>query len=110
MRRGVFLYIGSRLLQSIVVLWIIATILFLLFRLAPGSPTAAFITPTFNQEQQNALMERFGLDKSLGEQYVLYMRNLLQGDFGRSFFQARSVTELIQEVLPNTLYPTFASL
>jgi peptide/nickel transport system permease protein len=110
MRRGVLLYIGSRFLQSLVVLWIITTILFLLFRLAPGNAMAAFISPTFNQEQQQALMARFGLDKPLGEQYLVYLGNLLRGDFGDSFFQARPVIVLIREMLPNTLYLTFASL
>lgn len=110
MRRGVLLYIGSRFLQSLVVLWIIATILFLLFRLAPGNSMAAFITPTFDKEQQQALMARFGLDKPLGEQYLVYLGNLLRGDLGDSFFQSRPVIVLIQEMLPNTLYLTFASL
>jgi peptide/nickel transport system permease protein len=110
MRRGLLLYIGSRLLQSIVVLWVIATVLFLLFRLAPGNPMAAFIAPTFNEEQQRALVERFGLDKSLGEQYLAYLGNLVRLDFGSSFFQSRPVVELILEVLPNTLYLTFFSL
>ncbi|MCC7450631.1 MAG: ABC transporter permease [Anaerolineae bacterium] len=110
MRRGVLLYIGNRFLQSVIVLWVIITILFLLFRLAPGNPTAAFISPTFNEEQQKALMARFGLDKPLGEQYIVYMGNLLRGDFGDSFFQSRPVIQLITETLPNTLYLAFASL
>jgi peptide/nickel transport system permease protein len=110
MRRGVLLYIASRLLQSIVVLWVIATILFFLFRLAPGNPMAAFIAPTFNEEQQRALLARFGLDRSLGEQYILFLGNLIRGDLGDSFFQGRPVSELILQVLPNTLYLTFTAL
>lgn len=110
MRRGILLYIGSRLLQSIIVLWVIATILFLLFRLAPGNPMAAFIAPTFNEDQKQALLARFGLDKPLGEQYLLFLGNLLRADFGDSFFQSRPVVQLINGVLPNTLYLTFTSL
>jgi peptide/nickel transport system permease protein len=110
MRRGIGVYIGSRILQSLIVLWAIATILFLFFRLAPGNPMTAFIEPTFTAEQQASLMARFGLDKPLHEQYFIYLGNVLRGDFGDSFFYAQSVTSLIGEVLPNTLYLAFTSL
>ncbi len=110
MRRGVMLYIGSRLLQSLLVLWAIATILFFLFRLAPGDPTVAFIDPTFTEEQEQALRARFGLDKPLHEQYVIYLVNLTKGDLGDSFFYSKSVADLVLEMLPNTLYLSFASL
>jgi peptide/nickel transport system permease protein len=93
-----------------VVLWVIATILFLLFRLAPGDPTVAFIDPTFSEEQEQALRARFGLDKSLSEQYVIYLKNLAQGDLGDSFFRGATVSEMIMEALPNTLYLSFAAL
>jgi len=109
-RRGILLYIGGRLLQSLVVLWVIATILFLLFRLAPGDPTVAFIDPTFSEEQEQALRARFGLDKSLSEQYVIYLWNLVQGDLGDSFFRGATVSEMIIEALPNTLYLSFVAL
>ena len=110
MRRGILLYIGGRFLQSLAVLWVIATILFLLFRLAPGDPTVAFIDPTFSEEQEQALRARFGLDKSLSEQYVIYLKNLVQGDLGDSFFRGATVSEMIMEALPNTLYLSFVAL
>jgi peptide/nickel transport system permease protein len=109
-RRGILLYIAGRLLQSLVVLWVIATLLFLLFRLAPGDPTVAFIDPTFSEEQEQALRARFGLDKSLSEQYVIYLKNLVQGDLGDSFFRGATVSEMIMEALPNTLYLSFVAL
>jgi peptide/nickel transport system permease protein len=110
MRRGVLLYIGGRFLQSLLVLWMIVTLLFLLFRLAPGNPVAAYIDATFTEEQRDATMARFGLDRPLHEQYVLYLGNVLQGELGRSFFYGKTVAQLIGEVLPNTLYMTFAAL
>ncbi len=110
MRRGILLYIGGRFLQSLLVLWVIVTLLFLLFRLAPGNPVTAYIDSTFTAEQREATMARFGLDRPLHEQYVLYLGNILQGELGRSFFYAKTVTQLIGEVLPNTLYMTFAAL
>lgn len=110
MNRGAFAHLGGRLLQSLLVLWVVITLLFLLFRLAPGNPLVAYIDPTFTEEQQEALLRRFGLDKPLHIQYVFYLGNLLKGDFGDSFFQPRRVNEIIMEVLPNTLYLTFTAL
>ena len=111
MRSGILLYIGGRLLQSLFVLWVIATILFLLFRLAPGDPTVAFIDTTFTDEQEAAVRARFGLDKSMPEQYIIYLGNLVKGDLGDSFFTSgKTVTEMIIDVLPNTLYLSMTSL
>lgn len=110
MRRGILLYLGGRLFQSVLVLWVVVTILFLLFRLAPGNPLVAYIDPTFTEEQQQTLMHQFGLDQPLHIQYVVYLRNLLQGEMGDSFFQRAPVGELVMQVLPNTLYLTLTSL
>lgn len=110
MTRGVFVYLGGRFLQSLLVLLVVVTLLFLLFRLAPGNPLVAYIDPNFTEEQQEALLRRFGLDKPLPVQYLLYLGSLAQGEFGESFFQRKPVNEIIFEVLPNTLYLTFTSL
>jgi peptide/nickel transport system permease protein len=110
MRRGLIAYIGGRLLQSLMVLWVIVTILFLLFRLAPGNPLTAYIDTTFSAEQQAQLMARFGLDRPLHEQYFIYLGNLIRGDLGDSFRYGKTVIAAVLEVLPNTLYLTFTSL
>ncbi len=102
--------VGGRLLQLVFVLWAVATILFLIFRLMPGNPLAAYIDPTFTAEQQQALMERFGLDRPLWQQYFIYLGNLLQGDLGESFFYREPVGERVLALLPNTLVLTFTSL
>lgn len=102
--------IGGRLLQLVFVLWAVATILFLIFRLMPGNPLAAYIDPTFTEEQQLALMARFGLDRPLWEQYFIYLWNLVQGDLGESFFYREPVGERVLALLPNTLILTFSSL
>lgn len=102
--------IGGRLAQLIFVLWAVATILFLMFRLMPGNPLAAYIDPTFTEEQQQILMAKFGLDRPLLEQYFIYLGNLLQGELGDSFFYRQPVFDRIMELLPNTLVLTFSSL
>ena len=102
--------IATRLGERLLVLFIIATILFFMFRLMPGSPLVAYISPTFTGEQQAELMKSFGLDKPLPVQYANYMVNLVRGDLGRSFFYKKPVAELMGELLPNTLMLTVIPL
>ena len=101
---------ASRTFQLVLVLWAVVTILFLMFRLMPGNPLAAYIDPTFTIEQQEALMAQFGLDRPLWEQYFIYLGNLLQGELGQSFRYREPVAERILVLLPNTLVLTFSSL
>lgn len=111
MRRGVILYIGGRFLQSLLVLWVIVTFLFFLFRFAPGSPLAAYIDTTFTAEQEAALMARFGLDKPVYMQYFIYLGNLMRGELGESFTSSgQPVLDVLLDDLPNTLYLTITSL
>ena len=60
-----------RLGHMIFVLWAIATILFLMFRLMPGDPAAAYIDTTFTAEQRQQVLAGFGLDKPLPDQYAI---------------------------------------
>ena len=96
--------------QLLFVLWAVATILFLIFRLMPGNPLTAFIDPNFSEEQQQALRQQFGLDRSFLEQYLLYFWNLAQFELGESFFYRKKVAELVWQVFPNTLLLTFSAL
>jgi peptide/nickel transport system permease protein len=102
--------IAERLGHLLLVLWVIATLTFLLFRLMPGDPTLNFLSPTFTDETRAALLKSFGLDKPLWEQYMLYMGNLLRGDFGRSFLQDAPVASILWDALPNTIILTLVSL
>jgi peptide/nickel transport system permease protein len=102
--------LASRVVERLFVLVIVATMLFFMFRLMPGDPTVAYISPTFTGEQQAALMKSFGLDKPLSQQYVIYMANLLKGNLGDSFFYKKPVAQLMGELLPNTIMLTLTSL
>jgi peptide/nickel transport system permease protein len=102
--------IASRFVHTLLVLWAVATILFLIFRLMPGSPLAAYIDPTFTAEQQETLLRSFGLDRLHHEHYVIFLGNLLQGDLGQSFFYKRPVGEVIMAAFPNTIALTLSSL
>jgi peptide/nickel transport system permease protein len=100
----------ERLSHLLLVLWVIATLTFLLFRLMPGDPTLNFLSPTFTDEMRVSLLKGFGLNKPMWEQYLLYMGNLLRGDFGRSFLQNAPVSAILWDALPNTIILTFVSL
>lgn len=97
---------ANRFLHMVFVLWAVATILFFMFRLMPGTPLAAFIDSTLTEDQQLALIRQFGLDRPLYEQYWKFLVNLLQGDLGQSFFFKKPVTEVLFTVFPNTVLLT----
>ena len=92
------------------VLGAVATIILSMFRLMPGSPLTAFIGTTFTEEQHDLLVKKFGLDKSLFEQYLLFISNTLQGNLGLSFTYNKPVMGMILEVLPNSIILTMFSL
>ncbi len=107
---GLRQFIIRRVVQVLISLFIVATLVFLLFRLMPGDPTAAIVEPEMSAQAQQMLIERFGLDRPLHEQYLLYMRNLLQGDFGISFHYRVPVTRIIGTYLLNTLILMLTSI
>lgn len=94
----------------ILVLWAVATILFLIFRLMPGNPLVAFIDPTFSAEQAEAISRQFGLDQPLHVQYGLYLKNIATGNLGTSFFQKEPVLSILMDVFPNTILLTGTAL
>jgi len=96
-------YIIKRTIQIAITLFVVITILFFLFRVMPGDPTAFLLDPKMSPEAKEIIRKQFGLDKPLYVQYVLYVRNVLKGDFGTSFYYGVPVFERIKELLPNTL-------
>ena len=100
----------GRLGHLLLVLWVVTTLTFVLFRLMPGDPTLNFLSPSFSEETRAALLKGFGLDRSLWEQYLIYLGNLLRGELGMSFLQGKPVVTLLAEALPNTVILTLVSL
>ncbi len=103
-------HLRERLVHLLLVLWAVASLTFLMFRLMPGDPSLNFLSPQFNEEMRLALLRSFGLDKPLWEQYLIYFANILRGDFGVSFIQKRPVFDILFEALPNTVVLTLTSL
>jgi peptide/nickel transport system permease protein len=97
-------YIIRRILYTLFTLFGVATILFFIFRIMPGDPTAQVISPALDPVAQARLKEAYGLDKPLLVQYVLYLKNLAVLDWGRSFTSSRPVIDIMAYRFWNTIF------
>lgn len=97
-------YIIRRILYTLLTLFGVATILFFIFRIMPGDPTAQVISPALDPVAQARLKEAYGLDKPLVVQYLLYLKNLAVFDWGRSFTSSRPVVEILNYRFWNTIF------
>jgi peptide/nickel transport system permease protein len=105
-------YVIRRLLYAIPTLIAIATLTFLLTRLAPGDPVRLFTfgATDLTQADIEALRHQYGLDKSLPEQFVDYIISAARLDFGKSILYHKDAMGLLLERLPNTLTLAVAAL
>ena len=92
-------YILKRLVQGAVTVWFIATATFVAMHAVPGDPLRG--ERLANEQIRANLEARYGLDKPLLEQYVVYLGGMLRGDFGLSYVQQnRRVNDIIREHFP----------
>jgi ABC-type dipeptide/oligopeptide/nickel transport system permease component len=92
-------YSLKRLLQGIITVWFIASATFIAMHSVPGDPLANEKAVT--AEIRANLEAKYGLDKPILDQYLIYMGNLVRGDFGISFTQQnREVNDIIREHFP----------
>ena len=92
-------YIIKRVAMGIFSIFIVATVTFFVMNLVPGGPFVA--EKSISAAAQQALAEKYGLDKPLSVQYVNYMKSLLHGDLGLSLRQrGRTVNQIIASKLP----------
>lgn len=95
-------FILGRLLRGLLTLWLVMTAVFIVLRLS-GDPATIMLGPDSPPEAIEAFRQRNGLDDPLPVQYVRYLGNLVQGDFGDSLRDDRPVTELLRLRLGATL-------
>jgi peptide/nickel transport system permease protein len=96
-------YIVRRLFHTVIVLFAIMSILFVVFRLMPGDPTAVLVDSQLSDSDQKALLAQWGLDQPLPVQFWRYLRNLFRGDFGMSFYYRQPVMQVLSGSIWNTL-------
>lgn len=103
-------YIIRRLLQMVPVILGITLIVFILVR-ASGDPVLILLPDDATQEQVELFRRALGLDRPILEQYVIYLGNLVRGDFGMSLrFLNQPVFDIVMERLPATLQLAAAAL
>src|SRR2546430_1919028 len=97
-------YIIKRTAFALVTILVAVSLNFVLFRLAPGTAVSNLSrVPHATQELRQALKRQFGLDKSRGEQYVIYLQQLAHGNLGVSFENQQPVSTNLKTAILNTL-------
>ncbi|MEL6522559.1 MAG: ABC transporter permease [Pseudomonadota bacterium] len=102
--------VGARLLQAIPVVIGVVVITFVLTRALPGDPAAYFAGDAADEASIQQVREALGLDKSLPQQFVVYVGDLLRGDLGTSLSTGQPVLSDLARRLPASLELTLAAL
>ncbi len=95
-------YVIMRVGWAIIALWAVSILVFGLARIT-GSPTDTLLSFEATDEQRELMEAYWGLDKSLPEQYGVFIGNIFKGDLGDSFKWRQPVTDLVRDRFPNTI-------
>ena len=95
--------IAARLLQIVPTFLLIGVVVFVLARLLPGDPVSAMLGDRASDEAVNRLKQQMGFDRSIFEQFVIFLQSAVKGDLGTSIAFRVPVTQVIAERLPVTL-------
>jgi dipeptide transport system permease protein len=100
----------TRSLTTLVTLFGVAVIVFVVIRVAPGDPISMMLPPGASQADIDRLRAFYGLDKSIFQQFVIWLGSVLQGDFGMSISLRQNVASIVLNRLPATLELSFLAL
>ncbi len=103
------IWLSQRILSSLLLVFLLITAVFFVVRLAPGDPLDLVICEGLRGEDRQAISEQYGLDRSLPQQYLLWVVALAKGDAGVSLAQHQAVSKIISETLPVTLLLTLSA-
>jgi peptide/nickel transport system permease protein len=103
-------FLARRLFLVLPVLVGILLVTFIITRLVPGDPCYVMLGEHATEASCNEFKVRFGLNKSIPEQFVRYVINISQGDFGNSLKDRRPITTIIGERLPMTIELTVLAI
>jgi peptide/nickel transport system permease protein len=107
-------YITVRLFQGFIVIWLISVATFVIMRLMPGDPVYLLLGEgqiRISEEQIQAIRLKWGLERPYHEQYLVWVANLLRGDFGESLIRRGvPVRQMIFEAIPVTAQLNLYSL
>jgi peptide/nickel transport system permease protein len=106
-----FGFASKKLISAVMTILFVTCVNFVIFRIAPGDPVRMmFGDPRVKAEQMQEIREKFGLDKSMGIQFLSYIKELSKGNLGLSFSHKKPVVEVIAERVPKTLILILTSL
>lgn len=88
-------YVLSRLGQTVVVLFLVALVTFILINVAPGDPVDVMLEKRADEETKARVREQLGLDKPYHEQFFTFITGAARGDLGKSYFQRQPVTHIV---------------
>lgn len=103
-------YILKKITGLIITLLIVSMLSFLAFEIIPGDPARTILGTEATEEKVELLREEMGLNRPLPERYGEWMKNLVTGDMGTSYYYQKPVSELIGEKIPITAAMTMLSL
>jgi peptide/nickel transport system permease protein len=103
-------FIARRLILTIPTLFGLSIVLFMFVRLLPGDPATALLGQHATPERVAALREHLGLNDPLWQQYLIYLGNLLRGDFGESVINGKPVLPEFLIRFPATIELTIAAM
>ena len=103
-------FVLSRFGQTVAVLFMASVMIFAIMRLIPGDPVLMMLGDDFTQDAYQRMRVKLGLDRSIVVQYVLWLGNVLRGDFGDSLLQHERVSILVWDALVPTFVLVLASL
>ena len=96
-------FLFRRLLATLPVLGVVAVLVFLILRLTPGDPAAVLAGDQATTEQIAMIRANLGLDRSIPEQFIIWLGHLFQGDLGQSYYYKMPVVDLIAQRIEPTL-------
>ena len=102
-------FLLRRLGHSLIVLWLVSLVVFFVSRVI-GDPVAIMAPLHASPEDLDALRRALGLDKSLTEQYAIFLGNAIRGDFGTSLWQLQPAMQLVTQRFPATLQLTMVAM
>jgi len=103
-------YLLNRLVGLVAVMFIVATIVFVILRITPGDPAAVMLGPQASQQDIDTLRARLGLDQPLPVQYAAWLGQLARGDLGQSIFLDKPVLAALADRAEPTFWLTLMSL
>jgi ABC-type dipeptide/oligopeptide/nickel transport system permease component len=105
-----FQYAVRRIIQSIPILFVVLTLVFVVVRVLPGDPAVAALGDYASKAAVDALRAKLGLNQPLWKQYILFLGDLFRGDLGHSAITGYSVVAQVKRVLPHTLELTVCGI